>query len=492
MNKPYAIEFGTSGHRGIIGEAFTAAHVKAVAQAISVYLKEQHTPSVIIGYDPRSGNVPTISSECYSTLAAETFREQGIDVFFCEEVCPTPVVSWAIRHYKLGGGIILTASHNPPDYNGIKFNPSNGAPAPTEITSAIQKLANTFLQTPLNPGPSYGKQTEISPFYDFSMDLIHAIVTHGIPQIFNKKAIDFASAPLIIDAKHGATSATWRHIAQILQKQVVCIHEMPLKDFGGQNPNPIKIETLDTLRKAQANYQAPLAIANDPDGDRHQILDENGQPLTPEETCLIIAEYLLENTLKLSGLSSTVASSLCLKAFCEANNLPYEETPVGFKYFAPYFEKAKQEGKIWLGVESSGGFSASVHTFEKCGFLPGVWLYFIHALTQKPLSELKKAIKQKYGQTVFVEEESHINPESKPKIAALLKESSQSFWEEKTGESIQTIVTLDGLKLVYPDKSWVLCRLSGTEPVVRIYAESFSAERTSQHIDRLKTLLKTV
>jgi phosphoglucomutase len=488
MTTSFPIQFGTSGHRGIMGSGFTHDHVRAIAQAVAGYLYRNNTiSSIIIGYDPRSGNDPKGSADSYTGTAINALLEQGIDVWMCEKYTPTPVVSWAIGHFQLGGGLILTASHNPPQYNGIKFNPSNGAPAPTAITQFIETKANQYLETPLPPQAKHGQLKWMSPSIEFARALIESLIKHGLPPGSGKPS----DIPFAVDAKHGAVAFTWVAFSVLLDWPLTCLNLLPLPDFGGIEPNPVKTQFLDSLKAKQQTIKAPLAISNDPDGDRHQILDENGSPLSPEETCLIIAHFLVQTGLPLAGISTTLASSLCIKRFCDTHKLEFDETAVGFKYFAPALEKAKEEEKLWLGVESSGGFSASFHTLEKCGFLPGIWLMFIIHLTQKPLSQLKQEIKAAYGTTVFIEDEVALDEASKVSLKASFKALNADEWNVFAAP-ITRLSNTDGLKLYFDDGSWILCRLSGTEPVVRIYAEGFSQQGTQNDVYTLKNAISAI
>jgi len=480
----YPVKFGTSGHRGIIGKSFTHAHVSAICKAIAVLLiKTNPHPKVIIGYDPREGNNPLALHNTFTQTCIATLHANGVTPIFLPNYTPTPVVSWAITHYHLDGGIILTASHNPPEYNGLKFNTQKGAPADTETTSAIEKLANEFLNTSSPAHPHYTPSpTENIPL-TFATELhktLTQLITPNHPITF----------PIVIDAKHGAVGDFWEVIlSQVTSSPFKIIHKAPDSQFKNIIPNPTKVESLGPLKKAQALLQAPIAIANDPDGDRHVILDETGTPLSPEETTVIIADYFMSKKIPLSEIITTVASSRLIKKFCIQHSLNYSETPVGFKYIATYLNSAKSTKKIAFGVESSGGFSASFHTMEKCGFLPALLIIYILADTQKSLSQLKSKLKSDFGQDYFVEVEHPFNATQQQRIQALLKTSTLTDLRLKTSLSIEKIDTQDGLKLSLPNDDWVLIRLSGTEPIARIYAESASLETANHLIATAKLLL---
>jgi phosphomannomutase len=462
------VSFGTSGHRGLIGSTFTLDHVKRVGFAIACLLKKENLPlKVIIGYDPRTGNDPSLSPGSFTEAVCSTLQNNGVEVYFCETFCPTPVISWAITQYKLSGGLILTASHNPPEYNGIKFNPQNGAPAPLSITSQIETFANATDKKPPTPA-QLPPIIRFSPIQDFARH-----VTSLTQTLFPTPP----QCPIAIDAKHGAVASTWKAIEETLHLPIHVINETPDPTFGSVNPNPTYLPGLTSLQKKQHEINAPIAIANDPDGDRHIILDETGTALTPEETTLIIAQALLDAGHPLSGVISTLASSSTLSIFCKKNNLTYIETEVGFKYIAAPLEKAHQNNQLMIGVESSGGFSITGHTLEKCGFIPGVLLAHILASSTRTLSEWKTLIYEKYGKRTFVE------------TSVAQKIELQAFTDKKIHELFPDCIETDrrdGLKLTFKDHDWLLIRPSGTEPVTRLYSESLSPQLAQERLNTLQ------
>ncbi len=477
------IQFGTSGHRGLIGSGFTADHVRAISQAVATYLIQNHLPlKIILGYDPRQGNDPLRTPGSFTQIAVTTLLNTGISVLFCTDYCPTPVISWAITHYQLGGGLILTASHNPPSYNGLKFNPPNGAPAPTEITTQLQTLANTYLHNPTQQAQNPGQLTPFNPIDEFAKSLVALVQTY----------VPLPQSKLLIDAKHGATAATWEAIAHHSGIQLKFIHQAPSPTFEGIDPNPTLIPGLSKLQALLTKEFSPMACANDPDGDRHILLDENGTPLTPEETTLIIAQYFLDQNLPLKGIVTTVASSGLIKSFCTQNNLFFAETAVGFKYFAPYFEDAQSEKKLLLGVESSGGFSISSHTQEKCGFIPALLVLAIQAKTGLPVSKLTQNIHNHYGHFYFLEDAVTLTNTQKESLKALITSNPISTLTPHFSFPIQEFSTQDGLKLRFRnEKTWSLWRLSGTEPVARIYVESTNPVTSQTLLENARQFLLT-
>lgn len=465
------ISFGTSGHRGIIGKTFTEAHVRAICRAIADFVKkESPAPKIAVGYDPRQGNDPALGNGSFTRIVTDTLTENGVNVYFFESYTPTPVVSWYVRHHQLNGGIILTASHNPPEYNGIKFNPSNGAPAPTQITSGLEAAANAYLrEKDKKPAQRQadGSLTKISGIEEFSSRMKQNLesVLGNLPNI--------STIPVVIDAKHGTAAATWQAIARVYGlTRYPIIHEIPSSTFNNIETNPTKYDHLNELRQVLESNHAKAAFAHDPDCDRHVILDETGTPMIPEETAILIMDHFITKNVPLYGIATTVASSRLVRSAAQKHHIAYEETKVGFKYFAPFLEEAIENNKTGIAVESSGGFSTSFHTLEKCGFLPCVLTMIILAERNLPLSTLRNELKEKYGHSVFEEVEYHFANEKKVIISDFISSNQLEPIARHFDRKIRNLNKKDGLKIIFSNNDWVLIRLSGTEPLARIYAES--------------------
>ena len=253
------ITFGTSGHRGIIGQDFSLKHVQAIAMAVADLLLIHHKqPHVVIGYDPRRGNSPALEEDSFTKAALDVFLKRGLTVDFFNTYVPTPVVSWHIAKNKLHGGIILTASHNPPQYNGLKFNPTNGAPAPTEITSKLEELANRHFTNlgNISSMPKTGQWHRISPEQEFVKNLLKNCQKHLKITKNTIKNLNF-----VIDAKHGTVGQIWQEIFnQLNLKKSAVINQKPLSDFGNIEPNPTKYASLTILKTQQNCLSAQIAI----------------------------------------------------------------------------------------------------------------------------------------------------------------------------------------------------------------------------------------
>lgn len=484
-----AISFGTSGHRGIIGKEFTVLHVEAIAQAVADYvLSKCDKPTVALGYDPRTGNDPQLKQNSFTQAAVSVFLANGVSVDCFDSFTPTPLVSWYIEHKKISGGVILTASHNPPEYNGMKFNPENGAPAPTAVTKQIEQLANRYFESPdtIKTAPARASLTRIRAVEPFVTWLLAQL-----SRIFG--TFDLSQMPFAVDAKHGTAAEAWVEIfKQLGVKQFQILNDRPLADFAGVQTNPTLDSALNDLRKLQKTLQAQLAIANDPDADRHAILDETGSLLLPEETTAIILDYMIQKKIPVYGAATTIASSRLIQSVISAHHLKSAETAVGFKYFAPFLQEARDKNMLTIAVESSGGFTGSWHTLEKCGFLPGLLIGLIMQQTGQPLSALRRQISARYGANAFLETVYHYQAEQKQQLASFCKAPDTALLDKTFGQKIQNLITIDGLKIVFSNNDWVLFRLSGTEPIVRIYAETATTVDSQHLINGAQKLLNRV
>eukprot|EP01047_Picozoa_sp_COSAG01_P006064 COSAG01_NODE_216_length_21695_cov_83.368772_2_plen_490_part_00 len=464
MNK---IKFGTSGYRGIINDTFKKEDVKKICLAIAQVMKEKYSnPTLALAYDPREGNDPLLAKNSFTKTIVDTLTQSGINLHFFTDYTPTPFLSWYVPKKKLQGGIILTASHNPAEYNGLKFNPENGAPSPVQITQAIENYLQTSLDTETTQ--PLGKVKKIKPDWaSFAKDMQNNLIQLGmnLPEKLSLHAI--------VDCKHGTASKNWKALFKIFNlTHYDLLHEKALSDFNHIETNPCHIPSLDKLKTQIKQQNAKLGIANDPDADRHILLDENGNALSPEETALVILDFFISQNIACHGLISTLASSAILKTACNTQHINYEECNVGFKYIAEKLESYKNNHKTAFGIESSGGFSATFHTLEKCGFLPAILILIAIEKEQKPLSKLKEKVIKKYGTFYFKESQFKFQASKKKSLNNNLKNIDIRKLQPSFKKIISHTNKNDGLKICFSNQSWALLRFSGTEPLIRIYTES--------------------
>ena len=447
-----AIRFGTSGWRAIIADEFTFENVRRATEAICSSLKGSHSEdtrrTLIIGHDTR------FMGERFMAVAAEIARKKGLRVLQCESAVPTPALSHAIRSERALGGINFTASHNPPEYQGIKFSTADGAPALPEVTQKIEAAIAGSEQASDADGGS------IEP-YDartgYLADLSGKI---------NLKAIAAGRGRYAYDPLWGTGRGYLDKLLRDNGLEVETIHDWRDVTFGGQAPEPGE-EHIGELKELVTSKGYTLGLATDGDSDRFGVIDSGGEFITPNELIALLTDYLAESRGWTEGVARSVATSHLVDRVARDRNLELYETPVGFKYIGELIN----EDKIILGGEESAGLSIKGHYPEKDGIL--ACLLAIEAVTVRhaTLTEQLGEIYQRVGKL----ENARIGVKLTPAVAEKLKEKLAENPAELAGRKIDNINRLDGVKFLFADHaSWLLMRPSGTEPLVRIYAEAES------------------
>jgi phosphoglucomutase len=442
------IRFGTSGWRAIIADDFTYANVQKVTESICSYLRKSFgtgNETLVIGHDSR------FMGEKFAAVAAEIARKKGFRVLLCDHPTPTPTISHAIRHEKAVGGINFTASHNPPEYQGIKFSTADGAPALPEITKQIEALIENFAATEDFGGGSIEN-------YDARPAYLEDLKTKiRFDRIAASKA-NFAYDPL-----WGTGRGYLDRILRDYGLQVETIHDWRDVTFGGRSPEPGESH-LDELRAAVSRDGCLLGLATDGDGDRFGVLDSDGSFIEPNKLIAILSDYLAESRNWQLGIARSVATSHLIDRVAASRGLKLYETPVGFKFIGELINK----DEIILGGEESAGLSIRGHYPEKDGILACLLAAEAVAVRGKSLSQQLDELYEKVGRL----ESGRIGVKLTPEIAAKLKEKLALEPSEIGGRKVEKINRMDGVKFIFADESWMLMRPSGTEPLVRIYAEA--------------------
>ena len=448
-----SIRFGTSGWRAVIAEEFTFANVELATEAICSYLKSHTADSrqtLIIGHDTR------FMGEKFMAVAAEIARKKGFRVLQCEGAVPTPALSHAIRSERAAGGINFTASHNPPEYQGIKFSTADGAPALPEVTQQIEAAIAGSEQA----GDSEGGSIE-------SFDARTGYLADLSGKI-NLKAIADGKGRYAYDPLWGTGRGYLNKLLRDSGLEVETIHDWRDVTFGGQAPEPGE-EHIAELKELVTSKGFTLGLATDGDADRFGVIDSNGQFITPNQLIALLTDYLAESRGWKEGVARSVATSHLVDRIAKDRGLKVYETPVGFKYIGELINK----DEIILGGEESAGLSIKGHYPEKDGIL--ACLLAIEAVTVRhaTLTEQLESIYQRVGKL----ENARIGVKLTPDVAEKLKEKLAQEPTELAGRKIDKINRIDGVKFLFADgNSWMLMRPSGTEPLVRIYAESESKQ----------------
>jgi phosphoglucomutase len=443
-----SIRFGTSGWRAIIADTFTFDNVRLVTESICSYLTTSapDTPvTLIIGHDSR------FMGEQFAAVAADIAAKKGIRVLLCTSPTPTPTISFAIISGRSGGAMNFTASHNPPEYQGIKFSTPDGAPAMPEVTGQIEQGITKRATAPDRSGGAIEKYDPRPSYLD---DLKKKIRFDLIAEAGGRYAYD----PLWGTGRG--------YLDQVLRDhgvEVTTIHDWRDVTFGGQAPEPGE-EHVGELRKLVVDGGYTLGLATDGDADRFGVIDSDGTFITPNQLIALLTDYLAESRGWQLGVARSVATSHLVDRVARERGLTLHETPVGFKFIGELINK----DQIILGGEESAGLSIRGHYPEKDGILACLLAAEAVAARKKSLTEQLNELYSRVGKL----ESGRIGVKLTPDVAAKLKEKLAQEPDQIGGRKIETINRIDGVKFLFGNDAWILMRPSGTEPLVRIYAES--------------------
>lgn len=445
------IKFGTYGWRGIISGDFTFTNVRRVSGAVAAYLRAHGLASrgLVIGYDNR------FLSERFAETVAGVMDGEGIPVYITGRATPTPVVAHAILQHGTAGAVMITASHNPPEYNGLKFIPEYAGPALPHVTGEIE--CNIPDEAPQHDSPycRAGVGERIDPFPRYH-EHVAGLVDLG--------AVGRAGLKVVVDPMYGCGTGCLELVLRRAGAEVeeIRCYRDPL--FGGQLPEPTA-EQLGELRRWVTGEGARLGLALDGDADRFGVLDGSGEYIPPNRLLPLVYYHLLEVRGLRGPVTRTVATTHMLDRIAEKYGQEVYETPVGFKYIA---QNMMERGCL-LGGEESGGLTVKGHIPEKDGILAGLLAAEMVAVHGISLSELYDRLSREFGNFCSRRLDLRTLPEQREKVLRALKKFEP---ERLAGMRVLERNTLDGLKLILEDGSWVLVRPSGTEPLFRVYAEA--------------------
>ena len=488
------IKFGTDGWRAIIAREFTFANLERVSQAYADYLNNSveepllsqlvavgqvsreeadtkifrgvknkvvggESGLVVIGYDRR------FLSEQFAQRAAEVMVGNGFRIALFPEAAPTPLISWAVRELRAKGGIVLTASHNPADFNGFKIKAPWGGSAAPETTAAVESMLD------VNPAKR-------DAFSSDGRELLPPVIETYRKQMASYIDLDrLRSAPqtVVVDPMHGAGGRWVENLLAggALQVETIRGDRDPL--FGGVNPEPID-SNLGPLKKRVLETKALVGLATDGDADRVGAVNEKGETMTMHDVVPLVLLHMVRHRKMTGGIVRTFSQSVLLGRIAAAHNLKIYETPIGFKYIADLMLKED----ILIGAEESGGIGVKGHIPERDGLLNS--LLFLEAIVAagKTPSEMLRELHEEFGEFHFGRRDLHIEVENGMKLIKTLASQPPS---EFAGRKVQDVQNIDGVKLVFEDESWLLFRQSGTEPVLRIYAEAISISQVNLLLD---------
>ncbi|HEV2424626.1 MAG TPA: phosphoglucomutase/phosphomannomutase family protein [Terriglobia bacterium] len=452
VNSDNPIKFGTSGWRGIIAEDFTFANVRLAASAIAHHLlAESASPQVVVGYDTR------FLSDRFAQVAADTLCSHGVTTYLCSRAEATPAIAHDIIHSQRQGGVNITASHNPAEYNGLKFSGADGGPALPEVTHDIERLAgeiksDSFPLRQAQDPQALRHSADPRPAY---LEALRGLVDF---KVLEKARLKVAYHPL-----YGAGRG---YLDQMLREHgtpVFTVDDFRDPLFGGSGPDPNEAN-LARLSRLVKEKECAVGLATDGDADRFGVVDSDGTWIHPNYVLGVLADYLIEQRKFPGGLGRSVATTHLIDAVARYHNVPLYETPVGFKYVG---ELIRQD-KIAMGGEESAGMSVRGHVPEKDGIL--ACLLVAEAVARTGLS-VRQQIDRLFDKTGPVYS-IRINVRLTPEVSRTLPEKLKLDLERVEKRKVARVDRTDGLKLTFEDGSWMLVRLSGTEPVARIYCEA--------------------
>ena len=446
------IKFGTDGWRAIIAREFTFANLERVTQAYADFLlgsANASVPTVIVGYDRR------FLSEHFAATAVEVLAGNGCRVMLFAEAMPTPLISWAVKDLHANGGVVITASHNPPEFNGFKIKAPWGGSAAPETTAQVEKLVDAN-------EPKRTSVTTEAKDLDASVSSYKAAIASYV-DLDRLRALE---GTVIVDPMHGS-GGRWVEgflSGGKLRVETIRGNRDPL--FGGVNPEPID-SNLGALKKRMLETKGLVGLVTDGDADRVGAVNELGQTMTMHDVVPLVLLHLARNRQMTGGVVRTFSQSVLLKRIAAAHNLKLYETAIGFKYIAELMLK----DDILIGAEESGGIGVKNHIPERDGILNSLLFLEAIAAAGKPPSEMLRDLHREFGEFHFGRRDLKLDVELGMKLVADLAASPAA---EVNGDKVIDVQTTDGTKLLFTDESWLLFRQSGTEPMLRIYAEATS------------------
>ena len=471
------IHFGTDGWRAVISDTFTFHNLRLVAQSISDAVKsgywhngtqnseQTHDDLMVVGFDTR------FLSDRYANDVARVMAANGYTVYLTQSDTPTPAVSYAIRELGAAGGVMITASHNPPRYNGLKLKAAYGGAASREQCRRVEVYLNDNEQRGRGPNlMDYDQARELKLIKRFNP--IPAYNDH-LRGLVNFDVIADNPQRVVVDSMYGSGRGVIKGILQGTGCEVKEIRGEMNPGFGGVHPEPIA-RYLRVLASAISTHMGDFGIATDGDADRIGAMDEQGDFVDPHKIMALALKYLIEKRKLRGPVVRTVSTTRMIDRLAASNGLDVYETPVGFNYIADYMIN----DDILIGGEESGGISIVGHIPEGDGVLMGLLLVEIVAESGASLYELIQDLLKDVGPAFYQRTDLRLSrPVAKPIISRKLMESAPN---KIGGELVTDVLAIDGVKYILNDDSWLLIRPSGTEPVLRVYAEGRSEEMVKE------------
>ena len=459
------IRFGTDGWRAVIADSFTFANLRLVTQAVAQAVHRQHVgsvpPEVVVGYDTR------FLSDHFAREAACVLAGNGIVAWLTRTDAPTPAISWNVRLKGAAAGIVITASHNPPRYNGFKLKASYGGSATPEQCALVEVELRALEQTgrgavalDYEAGLEGGLIRRFDPGWEYYQHL---------SSLVDIDLISRCELSIMVDAMWGAGRGAIKTMLSRSRCQVNEIRDVLNPGFGGIHPEPI-LRYLNELVAAVQRVQADVGLATDGDADRIGAIDALGNFVDPHLIFALTLRHLVEQRGLRGAVVKTISTTFMINKLCRRYGLQLHETPVGFNHIADLM----MQQDVLIGGEESGGISVRGHIPEGDGILMGLLLLEIMAQAQAPLHEIVADLQAQFGPAHYGRIDAQLGQQL-PK-GELLRRIAENAPARLIGEAVTSVDTTDGVKFWQADDSWLLIRPSGTEPLLRIYAEARSPD----------------
>ncbi len=455
------IKFGTDGWRGVISDNFTFANVRLVAGAIADYYNSRNKKtSIAVGFDTR------FMSGRFAEIVSEVLAQNGIDVVISDCCVPTPTLSFAVKKRKLTAGVMITASHNPASYNGIKIKTAQGGAAGVEVTREVENLIE-------NPGVSLQRRAGKIDTVDLTGDYVEFLRGY-----IDLKKLRNSSFYVLVDAMHGSGNSFIADVLKGTKVKPEFLRSDINPSFGGLKPEPV-LENLDVSVKKMKSGKFDLGLVLDGDADRIAAFAGRSEFINPQKVLGLLILHLIQDR-KMSGdVVKTLVGSNLIDNICRKLGLKLYETPVGFKYISEMMVKKD----ILVGGEEAGGMGFKDYIPERDGSLAGLLLLEMMAYRKKPMLAILRDMEKEFGRYYYLRTELKLQNLRGMDISAL--KSTKSV----LGKKVVKLDDSDGLKFFLEDSSWLMLRVSGTEPIIRIYSESGSNETSARMLDCGKSLI---
>jgi phosphomannomutase len=452
---PAPIRFGTDGWRAVIADGYTFANLERVAAATARWLHADYgdAPHVVLGHDTR------FMGRAFAEHVARVLAADGVTVTLADTFVTTPAVSWATKHLGAHAGLVITASHNPPAYNGYKIKADFGGPAPPALIAAVEE-ALRHVAPRAAPLPAFDACVADGTV---RLHALRGAFLDALRARLDIDAIRAAGLTVAHDAMYGAGQG---FVTDLLgPEHVVEVRCEENPGFHGQPPEPIA-RNLAPLAEAVTAHGCAMGLANDGDADRVGLYDEQGRFVSPHRILALLVKYLHEERGLEGKVVKTFSTTHMLDVMCDAYGLPLETTKIGFKYIA---EKMVTED-VLVGGEESGGIAAKGHVPERDGIYIGLLVAEMMVKRGLPLSALVDELYDAFGPHGYFRSDVHTTDDAKRRVLARLER--EGGLAAIDGRTVARVDTLDGFKHVTEGGGWLLVRPSGTEPVLRVYAEA--------------------